>query len=173
LTVALGYSAPEARICYERAESLCGSLNRPLLLYSVLMGRWRYSLMADKLTATLQVAKRIYSLAQEQSDATLLIGAYRVLSARLYFRGDFETSAQYAKRGVQLWRSESARSPVEEIGASSVGCLCYQALTEWHSDKVASSSHATMGEATSLAKALNDPVALVQTLNHAWFSRPD
>ena len=26
-------SAPEARICYERAESLCHSLNRPLLLY--------------------------------------------------------------------------------------------------------------------------------------------
>jgi serine/threonine protein kinase len=168
LTVALGYSAPEARICYESAESLCSSLNRPLLLYSALMGRWRYSLMTDKLTATLQVAKRIYSLAQEQSDATLLIGAYRVLSATLYFRGDFETSAEYAKRGVQLWHSESARSPVEEIGASSVGCLCYQALTEWHSNEVAS-AHATMGEAISLAKALNDPVALVHTLNHAWF----
>jgi len=36
--------APEARICYERAESLSHSLNRPLLLYSALMGQWRADL---------------------------------------------------------------------------------------------------------------------------------
>jgi hypothetical protein len=65
LTATRGMGAPEPRICYERAESLCHSLKRPHLLYSALMGRWRYSFMADKLTATLQVAKRIYSLAQE------------------------------------------------------------------------------------------------------------
>ena len=40
------------RICYERAESLCHSLNRPLLLYSALMGQWRYSLVTDKLTCS-------------------------------------------------------------------------------------------------------------------------
>ena len=61
-------SAPEIRICYERAESLCHSLNRPLLLYVILMGQWRYTLMTDKLTATMQIAKRIYSLAQEQNE---------------------------------------------------------------------------------------------------------
>ena len=33
LTATRGLGAPEARICYERAESLCHSLNRPLLLY--------------------------------------------------------------------------------------------------------------------------------------------
>src|SRR5260370_4508376 len=31
LTVTRGFAAPEARICYERVESLCHSLNRPLL----------------------------------------------------------------------------------------------------------------------------------------------
>src|SRR5271157_4224179 len=33
LTVTRGFAAPEARMCYERVESLCHSLNRPLLLY--------------------------------------------------------------------------------------------------------------------------------------------
>ena len=37
-----GMQAPEVRICYERAESLCHSLNRPLLLYMALIGQWRY-----------------------------------------------------------------------------------------------------------------------------------
>ena len=50
LTATRGLAAPEARICYERAESLCHSLNRPLLLYVALMGQWRYSFVTDKLT---------------------------------------------------------------------------------------------------------------------------
>ena len=40
LTLTRGLGAPEARICYERAEPLCHSLDRPLLLYSGLMGQW-------------------------------------------------------------------------------------------------------------------------------------
>jgi NACHT domain len=49
LATTRGLAAPEARICYERAESLCYSLNRPLLLYVALMGQWRYSLNTDTL----------------------------------------------------------------------------------------------------------------------------
>ena len=112
LTATRGLAAPEARICYERAESLCHSLNRPLLLYVALIGQWRYSLMTDKLTATMQIAKRVYSLAQEQNDSALMIGAYRALAATLYFLGDFEAARQYAMRGVQIWRSGGVQSHV-------------------------------------------------------------
>jgi hypothetical protein len=34
LTATRGLGAPEARICYECVESLCRSLNRPLVLFS-------------------------------------------------------------------------------------------------------------------------------------------
>ena len=94
------------RICYERVESFCHSLNRPVLLYAALKGQWRYSLVPDKLTATMQIAKRVYSLAQDQNDSALMIGAYRAFAFTLYFLGDFETARQYAMRGVQIWRSE-------------------------------------------------------------------
>ena len=119
-----GMSALEARICCERAESLCHSLNRPLLLYSALMGQFCYSLMTDKLTATMKIAKRIYSLAQEQNDPALMIGAYRAFAVTLYYSGDFEAARQYAMRGVQIWRSGSVESPVEELIAPAVECLC-------------------------------------------------
>jgi hypothetical protein len=59
LTATRGFGAPEARICYERAEPLCGLLNRPLLLCVALVGQWRYSLHTDELTATMQIAERI------------------------------------------------------------------------------------------------------------------
>ena len=90
LTTTRGYPTPEARICYERAERLCHSLNRPLLLYAPLEGQWRYSLHTDKLSATMQIAKRVYSLAQEQNDSALMMGACRPLAATLYFMGDFD-----------------------------------------------------------------------------------
>ena len=54
------------------------------------MGLWRYSLMTDKLSATMQIAKRIYSLAQEQNEPALMIGTCAILAATHYFLGDFE-----------------------------------------------------------------------------------
>ena len=127
------------------------------------MGQWRYSLITDKLTATMQIAKRVYSLAQEQNDSALMIGAYRALAATLYFLGDFETARQYAMRGVQIWRSGGVQSPVEEVDAPAVACLCYEALSEWHFGEIAS-CQATMAEAISLAKELNDMHALAVAL---------
>ncbi len=163
LTATRGMGSPEARICYERAESLCRSLNRPLLLYSALVGQWRYSFMTDKLNATLQLSKRVYSLAQEQNDAALMIGAYRALACTFYFLGDFETAWQYAMRGVQIRRSGAVQSPVEEVVVPAVICLCVTAHSEWHLGEIAS-CQATIAEAISLAKELNDTYALAAAL---------
>jgi hypothetical protein len=57
--------APEAGLCCERAESLARSLNRFPSFYRVLLGQWRQSLSTGKLSATLQIAKRLYALAQD------------------------------------------------------------------------------------------------------------
>jgi tetratricopeptide (TPR) repeat protein len=166
LTAARGLGVPEALICCERAAPLCHSLDLPVLLFVALIGQWRYSLMTDKLTATYQIAARIYSLAQEQNDAALLIGAYRALAGTRYFLGDFESARQYARRGLQLWRSANVRSSVEELYTPIVGCLCYGALSEWNLGEIAS-CQAHIDEAISLAIALNDINALAMALNWA------
>jgi predicted ATPase len=158
--------ASEVRICYERAESLCHSLSRPLLLYSALIGEWRYSHITDKLTATMQIAQRVYSLAQEQNDSALLLGAYNALAGTLYFMGDFESAHQYAMRGVQIWRSQSVQSQVQEVSASVVSVLCYEAQAKWHLGEIAS-SQTTVAEAISLAKEMNDMYGLAVALWHA------
>jgi serine/threonine protein kinase/tetratricopeptide (TPR) repeat protein len=163
LTATRGYAAPEALVCYERAESLCVSLNRPLVLFSALRGLWRYSLVTNKLSATMQIAKRVYSLAQNQNDSALMIGAYRALAATLFWQGDFESAREYAMRGVEIWRSGGVRSPVEEITAPAVTCLHHWSLCDWHRGAIAS-CHAKMDEAISLAKELNDTHALANAL---------
>jgi tetratricopeptide (TPR) repeat protein len=165
LTATRGFAAPAARSCYERAESLCYSLDRPLVLFSALRGLWRYSLVTDKLSATMQIAKRVYSLAQDQNDSALMIGAYRALGVTLNYLGDFESARQYTMRGVQIWRSEGVQSLVEEVTAPAVSCLCHEALFEWHFGEIGS-CQATMAEGISLAKELNDMHALAVALHH-------
>jgi hypothetical protein len=168
LTATRGTAAPEVRICYERAESLCHSLNRPRLLYAALIGQWRYSLQTDKLTATMQIAKRVYSLAQERNEAGLMIGACQALACTLCFLGDFETAQRYAMRGVQIWRSGDLQPPVEEVSAPAVMCLCFEALSKSLLGEIAS-ARPTMAEANSIAKELNDMYGLAVVLYFAGF----
>jgi serine/threonine protein kinase/predicted ATPase len=166
LTATRGHAASEARICYERLEFLCHSLNRPVLRFSALMGQWRYSLWTDKLTATMHIAERVFLLAQEQNNAALMIGAYRALAVPLYYLGDFETARTYASLGAQTWRSEGGPSPVEEPITPAIACLCFEALAEWHLGEIASCQK-TMAEAIAVAKELNDMQALVLTLHYS------
>jgi serine/threonine protein kinase/tetratricopeptide (TPR) repeat protein len=165
LTATRGMGAPEARICYERAEPLCHSLVRPLLLYVALIGQWRDTLVTDKLSAAMQIAERVYSLAQEQNEPALMIGAYRALASTLFYLGDFEASGQYAMRGVQIWRSGRVQFSAEDIYTPAVSCLVYVAMSEWHLGDMAS-CQAMMAEAISVAKGLNDTNALAFAL--AW-----
>jgi serine/threonine protein kinase/predicted ATPase len=174
--------APEARVCYERAESLSHSLSRPLLLYSALIGQWRSSHATDNLSATIQIAQRVYSLAKEQNDSALLIGACNALAGTLYFMGDFESTHQYATLGAQIWRSQSVISHkragallpastdgvdgVQEVGASAVSVLCYEAQAKWHLGEIAA-SQMTAKEAISFATELNDMHGLAVALWHA------
>jgi predicted ATPase len=166
LTAIRGLGAPGARICYERAEPLCHSLDRPLLLYVALIGRWRYTLITDKMSAAMQVAERVHSLAQKQNDVALMIGAYRALAATLYFLGNFESARQYAMRGVQIWRLGNVKSHEEDLYTPTVSCLCYAAMSEWSLGEIAS-AQANMTEAISLAKELNDTNALAHALSWA------
>jgi hypothetical protein len=85
LTATRGLAASEAGICYEQAVSLCDSLDRPLALHAALMGQWHYSLDANTLPATMQIAQRLYSLAQEQENAVPMIGACNALGRRFSF----------------------------------------------------------------------------------------
>ena len=163
-----GFSTSESRNCYERAEPLCHSLKRPVLLYSALMGQWRYSYIADKLSAALAVAQRVHSLAMEQNNSAVMIGACQALASTLYYLGDFETARQYAMRGVQIWRSGGVQYNAEDLDAPAVVCLCYEALCRWHLGEVAF-CHQTMEEAISLAKELNETNSLAVALHFAAF----
>ena len=163
LTATRGFAAPEVRNCYERVESLCDSLDRPLLLYSALISQWRYALARGKLTVAMEIAERVYSLADGLHGAALKVGAYRALATTLFYKGDFESGVQHARRGVQIWREGGVASLVEEIHAPAILCLSFGAVCEWMLGEI-TSCQAMMTEALSLAKTMNDTHALAMTL---------
>jgi hypothetical protein len=172
-TATRGMGVPEARICYERAEPLCHSLGRPLSLCVALTGQWRYFLHTDKLSRAMHIAERLYSLAQEQNDARLMLEAY-ANCANIYFLGEFETAREYARHGVQLWRSGGVQSYAEEYLTPVVRCLIYWAMSEWHFGEIVF-CHALMDEAISIAKELKDmdslAMALTWSAGLAYFER--
>ncbi|MBV8969372.1 MAG: NACHT domain-containing protein, partial [Verrucomicrobia bacterium] len=165
-TATRGMAAAEVGLCYKRAESLAHSLNCPTTLQLALGGQWCHSLMTDRLSATMQIAKRAYTLAQERNDTLLVMGALNALACTHFHLGDFETSGQHAMLGLQLWRSLGTPSPVVELDAAPVSLLCYKAQFESHMGEIAT-SRATMAEAISLAKQLNDMYGLAVALSWA------
>jgi tetratricopeptide (TPR) repeat protein len=106
----------------------------------------------------------MYSLAQEQNDAALMIAAYQGLACTLLFLGDFESARQYASRGVQIWRLGNVHSYAEDVHSPVVSCLCYGAIAGWYLGEIAA-SQTNMNEAISLAKELNDMYALALALH--------
>jgi serine/threonine protein kinase len=166
LSATRGMGAPEVRICYERAESLCHALNEPRLLGNALGGQFRYTMMRDKVTAAKQIAERLYSLAQEQNDPRLMLGAYASCATAFFFLGEFETARQYARRGVQLWRPGGVQSYAEEYLTPVVSCLIYWSFSEWHFGEIAA-CHALMDEAISIAKERKDMNSLAMVLTWA------
>ena len=168
LTATRGLGASEARICYERAEPWCHSLNRPVLLYVALMGQWRYSLMHNKLSATIQIAQRVYSLAREQNNPAGTVGACSALAMTHHFLGDFEASRRHAIHGIQIWRSGSVQSHAEDLDVRAATCLCYEAFSAWNFGEIIGSQR-NMVEAISLAKELNDTHGLAVALSFAAF----
>jgi serine/threonine protein kinase len=166
LTATRGPASPEMRMCYQLAEPLCHSLNRPFLLYITLMGQWRHSLNTENLTATMRIAERVSSLAQEQNDSALIIGACHICAATLYHLGDFQVAREYAMRGVQIWRSRAAAFAVEDVETAAACCLCYDAVLVWHFGEIAS-CQAKIAEAIALAKELNDMPGLAVAL---WYA---
>ena len=169
LAATQGLATPEIRVCYERAESLCHSLDRPLSLYVVLMGLWRYDVGTDALPVAMKAAERVYSLAHRQNNPALMIGGCIPLAITLYFSGDFETARKYTTRALQILRS-GVQSPIEDVDVPAVSILCFEALFDWHAGGIVS-CQATMREAVSLARELNDMHGLAVALWHAaWLA---
>ena len=135
------------------------------VLYSALRLLWRYSLVTDKITAAMQIAKRVYSLAQEQNDPAIIIGGCNGFASTLYFLGDFEAARHYAttrSSALALGKCSTFRwtrflSPLSAVWPLKPARVAFRRNPLLQAD---------MAEAISVAKELNDMKALALALWH-------
>jgi hypothetical protein len=71
----------------------------------------------------MRAAERVYAFVREQNNPALLIGGCVAMAVNLYFLGDLEAGQQYARRGVQIWRSRAVQFAIEEVDVPVVSCL--------------------------------------------------
>ena len=167
LTTARGLAASEVRICYERAESLCHSVDSSAVLYVALVGQWRHTIATSRLSAAKRAAERVYAFVQKQNDPALLIGGYMAMAAILYCLGDLGAGRHMHKASysdLALW---SSRICTRRSGRPrSFTCLCYEAIFQWNFGDI-TSCHKALAEAISVAKELNDMHAFAVALSWA------
>jgi len=134
LTATRGFGVREAQICYNRIEALCDSVNGPRIPHSALIGEWRYSLVTDKLSETMRIAKTNF-LASPKSGMTpalMMEGLPRFGRHILLSRRFSRLAREYTTRGLQIWRSGGVQSQIEEVTAHPVAYLYYKAIADWH-----------------------------------------
>ena len=112
--------------------------------------------MTDKLTATMQIAKRVYSLAQEQNDSALMIGAYQRFGSHALSIWAISRPRNNTRCVVFRFGAREAYSLMRRGRLRRPSLVCaMRPYPSGISERVAS-CQATMAEAISLAKELND-----------------
>ena len=94
----------------------------PTTSYSALMGQALF-LHRRQAECGARVRTTVHSLAIEQNNSAVMIGACQALVSTLYYLGGFETARQYAIRGVQIWRLGGVQYNAEDLEAPAVVCL--------------------------------------------------
>ena len=124
------------------------------MLFSALRGLWRYFLVTDKLSATMRIAKRVYSLARDQNDSALMIGGLQRFGSHALLSGRYRVGA--STRDAQCSNLALGKCTVirsKKSIAPAVFCLSHEALSEWHLGDACCQS--TMVEAIALSKELH------------------
>ena len=122
--------------------------------------------MTDKLSATMQIAERVYSLAQEQDDPALMIGAYALWQPRSTF---WAISSPRDNTRCVVFRSgaREASSLMRKTSIRRSSAVCAMRRYPSGISERSPLAKRTWTEAISLAKELNDMNALALALDWA------
>jgi predicted ATPase len=132
LSAAKGWAAPEVGQVYSRAHDLCQRVGDLQQLYSVLVGRWVFSLVSGELQTAQALAEQQLTIAQRQQDSALLLQAYYALGNTLYTRGELVPARTALEHGIALYAPQQHRDLAFRYGYDpGTSCLGYAACTLW------------------------------------------
>ena len=166
LTTTKGWAGPEAEAAYVRAWELCQRTGNTSQLVSVLWGYSQVSIVRADFIKHREVGARSFSLANQRSDATLLMVSHWLTGTNLFHSGDYVTSWRHLEQAHTLYDPQQRPTHVTLGVDLRVFTLSYMSHTLWglgYPEQAVQRS----GEALALARDVHHPFSLALTQAYA------
>jgi len=171
-----GYASPEtrqaaerARLLIEEAEARGEALQDPLLLFSVLYGRWLASAIAFNGPICRDLASEFLTIAEKQGAAAPLVIAHRIAGQTSAWSGDFVTARTHYDKGLELYDPDKHRQLATQFGQDAAeSLLSGRSWVMW----LLGYPDAALGDADralNVANKVNHAATLMHALGHAQF----
>jgi class 3 adenylate cyclase/predicted ATPase len=163
-----GYVAPEVERTYARARELCQRVANTRQRVLMLRGLQIFYLVAGELSVAKELSEQLLSLAQDEDDHALLVGAHFALAQTSWFRGEVASAREHLEQGWVLYDTERHRFEDWPGPHPGVQTSLYGALALWllgYPDQALSRSR----EGLTLAEELSHPFTLAPTHFHAAY----
>ena len=171
-----GYASPETRQAAERARLLIEegeargeALPDPLLLFSVLYGRWVASAIAFNGPICRDLATEFLAIAEKQGSAAPLVIAHRIAGQTFAWSGDFVRARTHYDKGLDLYDPDEHRTLGTQFGQDAAeSLLSGRSWVMW----MLGYPDAALGDADraiSVANKVNHAATLMHALGHAPF----
>ena len=123
-----GYAAPEVVAAYGRARELCQQAGETSLLFSVLVGLWRFYFTQGALTTTRELTAELLRMARDAGDPALLLEARTSEAMVSFYLGELATARDSAAQGIGIYDVREHGSHALVYGQDpGTNCLSYAA----------------------------------------------
>lgn len=132
IQIAQGYAAPEAERIYARASVLCEQVQGASMLFPVLWGLWMLYEVRGAPRKALELAERLFALAQSDENQAHLLQARQALTITSFCLGDPSATRDYMEQAVALYDlKRDSRRPYLYALDPGVACLSFGAVALW------------------------------------------
>jgi predicted ATPase len=165
LMAARGYAAAEVEQAFIRSRELCQRLEDAPQLVSVLQRGWTMYLNRAELATARELAEQLLALAQNRSDARLLMLAHFELGVTLHHLGVLDQAREHLEQAITMYDSQQYRSQrgLQNPKTTSLSYLALILLSLGYPEQ----ARQTMQTALTLAEELAHPNTLASSLGYA------
>ena len=166
LTATKGWAAPEAESTYARAWELCQQTGDMSWIVPLLWGQSHVYVVRADFMKHREVGARFFSLAEQRSDATLLMVAHWLTGMNLLNIGDYVTGWQHLEQAHTLYDPQQGPTHVTLGVDFGVFALSYMSHALWglgYPEQAVQRS----GEALALAQDVYHPFSIALAQSYA------
>ncbi|MGE3537450.1 MAG: AAA family ATPase [Candidatus Tectimicrobiota bacterium] len=127
-----GYASHEVEAAYVQARDRCQSARDQIQLFTALRGLWLVYLVRGDIATAVEQGSQLLHIAQQHTEATLLLEAHRALGSSLFFAGELTQAADHLTQALHLYSTQQHSALTLRYGQDpGMVCLVYMAWILW------------------------------------------